>query len=164
MSDLRARLEEKTRRRLRVPILVSDPSEDQAHAQMLSAALQVATAAQDLEAAQKHEAELQEAAARIRSHWVDVELQAMPRDEWRAATSAWQTVETTEDGPQVVTNWAEALAPLVAESCVDSDLRDASWWSQQLARPEWSEGDTNALQMALLRLNIDAADPQVPKD
>jgi hypothetical protein len=63
----------------------------------------------------------------------------------------------------VVTNWAEALAPLLAESCVDPDLRDAQWWAQQLARPEWSEGDTNALQMALLRLNVDAADPQVPK-
>lgn len=161
--SLRSRLEEKARRRLTVPILVSDPSEDQAQAQALYAAFQAATGAQNAEAAKKHEAEFEEAAARIRSHWADVELQAMPRDEWRAANSAWQTVETTEDGPQVVTDWAQALAPLLAESCVDPDLRDVQWWAEQLARPEWSEGDTNALQMALLRLNVDAADPQVPK-
>lgn len=162
--SLRSRIEEKTRRRLTVPIRVSDPSEDQAQAQTLYAAYQAAVGAQDADAAAKHEVELEEAAARIRSHWVDVEMQAMPRDEWRAATSAWQTVESTEDGPQVVTNWAEAMAPLLAESCVDPELRDADWWAEQLNRPEWSEGDTNALQMALLRLNVDAADPQVPKD
>lgn len=162
--SLRSRLEEKTRRRLTVPVLVSDPSEDQAQAQVLYAAFQAATGAQDSVTVKKYEAQLEEAAARVRSHWVDVELQAMPRDEWRSATSLWQTVETTEDGPQVVTDWAEALAPLLAESCVDPDLRDADWWAQQLARPEWSEGDTNALQIALLRLNVDAADPQVPKD
>lgn len=163
MTSLRARLEEKTRRRLTVPVRVSDPSEDQSHAQTLYTALQAATGAEDADAAKKLEAELEEVAARIRSHWVDVEMQAMPRDEWRAATSAWQTVETTEDGTQVVTNWAEALAPLLAESCVDPELQDAQWWAQQLARPEWSEGDTNALQLALLRLNVDAVDPQVPK-
>lgn len=162
--SLRSRLEEKTRRRLTVPILVSDPAEDQGQAQTLYAALQVATGEADTETAKRLEAELKEVAERVRSHWAEVELQALPRDEWRAANSAWQTVETTEDGPQVVTNWAEALAPLLAESCVDPDLRDAQWWAQQLARPEWSEGDTNALQMALLRLNVDAADPQVPKD
>jgi hypothetical protein len=161
--SLRSRLEEKTRRRLIVPILVSDPSEDQAQMQTLHAAFQAATGAQNAEAAKGYGAELEKVAARVRSHWADVELQAMPRDEWRAATSAWQTVETTEDGPQVVTDWALALAPLLAESCVDEDLRDANWWAGQLARPEWSEGDTNALQLALLRLNVDAADPQVPK-
>lgn len=161
--SLRSRLEEKTRRRLTVPILVSDPSEDQASLQTLYAAFQAATGAQDAEAAKKHEAELEEVAARVRSHWADVELQAMPRDEWRAACATWQTVETTEDGPQVVTDWTQALAPLLAESCVDPDVRDVDFWTQQLARPEWTEGDTNALRGALLRLNVDAADPQVPK-
>jgi hypothetical protein len=161
--SLRQRLEEKQRRRLVVPIRVSDPAADQAEAETLQAAFNVAVAAEDKGTVEGLRKQLVEAADRIRSHWAEVELEAMPRDQWREATSTWQTVETTEDGPQVVTNWAEALAPLLAESCTDPELKDAGWWAAQLDRPEWSEGDTNALQLALLRLNVDAIDPQVPK-
>lgn len=161
--SLRQRLEEKQRRRLVVPIRVSDPSADQAAAETLQAALSVAMAAEDKGTIEGLQGQLQAVADRIRAHWADVELEAMPRDQWREATSAWQTVETTEDGPQVVTNWAEALAPLLAESCTDPELKDSEWWAAQLDRPEWSEGDTNALQIALLQLNVDAVDPQVPK-
>lgn len=161
--SLRQRLEEKQRRRLVVPIRVSDPSADQAAAETLQAAFSVAAAAGDEATAENLRAQLAEVADRIRAHWADVELEAMPRDQWREVTSAWQTVENTGDGPQVVTDWAEALAPLLAESCTDPELKDAEWWAVQLNRPEWSEGDTNALQMALLRLNVDAVDPQVPK-
>ena len=156
-------MEAKQRRRLVVPIRVSDPSEDQAAAQTLQAALNVALAAEDGAAAKQLEPQLHDIVARIRAHWVDVELHSMPRDDWRAVNAAWQTVEATEDGPQVVTNWGEALAPLLAESCVDPELQDAGWWAEQLAQPGWSEGDTTALQVALLRLNVDAVDPEIPK-
>ena len=162
--SLRQQLEEKQRRRLVVPIRVSDPKDDQAQAETLQAALSVAIAAEDTGTIDGLQQQMLEVADRIRSHWAWVELEAMPRDQWRAVTSAWQTVDTTEDGPQVVTNWAEALAPLLAESCTDPELKDADWWAGQLDRPEWSEGDTNALQIALLQLNVDAVNPQVPKD
>src|SRR5687768_6944521 len=109
--SLRQRLEEKQRRRLVVPIRVSDPAEDQAAAETLQAALSVAAAADDAGTVENLSKQLTETAERIRSHWAEVELEAMSRDQWREVTSAWQTVETTEDGPQVVTNWAEALAP-----------------------------------------------------
>jgi hypothetical protein len=161
--SLRDRLEAKQRRRIDVPILVSDPTQDQANATALVTALQAALGRNDTGEAERLREQIQAQAEKIKEHWVVVELQAMPRDEWRAATGAWQTVETTEDGPQVVTDWAQALAPLLAESCVDPDLRDEAWWAERLARPEWSEGDTNALQLALLQLNVDAVDPQVPK-
>lgn len=162
--NLRERLEAKTRRRLQVPVLVSDPSQDQADLSTLLTALRAAQGRDDADAAAVLTVQVTEQAEKVQEHWAMVELQALPRDEWRAVNRVWQTVETTEDGPQVVTNWAEALAPLVAESCVDPDLRDEDWWAEQLAKPGWSEGDTNALQLALLRLNIESVDPQVPKD
>jgi hypothetical protein len=37
---------------------------------------------------------------------------------------------------------------------VDEDLRDVSWWEQQLARPEWTKGDKIAADRILLDLNL----------
>jgi hypothetical protein len=162
--SLRDRLEAKARRRLSVPVLVSDPSEDQGELNTLFVALRAAQGREDEDAAKLLAAQVDAQAAKVQSHWASVELQALPRDEWRAANALWQTVETTEDGPQVVTNWDEALATLIAQSCVDPELQDTEWWTQQLAKPGWSEGDSHAFQLALLRLNVDSADPQVPKD
>lgn len=160
--NLKERLEGKQRRRLSVPILVSDPSEDQAALSTLLAAFNAATGRDD--EIRLLQPQVEEQAEKVRSHWVQVELQSLPKDVWREVNTAWQTVETTEDGPEVVTNWDEALAPILAASCVDEDLQDESWWSGQLAQPGWSEGDVNALKLAVLRLNVDAVDPQVPKD
>lgn len=161
--SLKERLEAKQRRRINVPVLISDPAQDQADGMALATALQAALGRDDAPAADRLREQIKEQAEKIAANWAVVELQSMPRDQWRAATATWQTVETTEDGPQVVTDWAQALAPLLAESCVDPELRDETWWAGQLARPEWSEGDSNALQLALLQLNVDAVDPQVPK-
>lgn len=164
MTSLRERLEAKQRRRVTVPILVGDPARDQAELQVLLAAHTAAIGRGDAAEADTLRDRVEQQAAKVREHWVDVQLQAMPRDEWRAATAVWQSVDETEDGPQVVTDWASALAPLLAASCVDEELRDEAWWAERLAGPEWSEGDSNALQLALLQLNVDAVDPQVPKD
>lgn len=161
--SLRDRLEAKQRRRLSVPILVSDPSEDQAALNTLAIAYQAAVGRED-ESAKVLKVQVEEQAAVTAGHWAQVELQALPRTEWNAVYGAWQSVQVTDDGPEMVTDWAEALAPLLAESCVDPELRDEKWWAGQLARPEWSEGDTLALRLALLRLNVEAVDPQVPKD
>jgi len=160
--NLKERLQGKQRRRLSVPILVSDPSEDQAALTTLLVAVNAAAERPDEVALLQPQVE--EQAEKVRSHWVQVELQSLPKDVWREVNAAWQTVETTEDGPQVVTNWDEALAPLLAASCVDEDVQDEAWWAEQLTQPGWSEGDVNALKLALLRLNVEAIDPQVPKD
>jgi hypothetical protein len=162
--SLRERLEAKARRRLSVPVLVSDPSQDQAELNTLFVALSAAKGRDDEDAAALLLAQVEDQTEKVQSHWALVWLQSLPKDVWREVNAAWQTVETTEDGPEVVTNWDEALAPLIAESCEDPDLQDEKWWSDQLAKPGWSEGDTNAFKLALLRLNVDAADPQTPKD
>jgi hypothetical protein len=161
--SLKERLEGKQRRWLMVPILVSDPSEDQAALSALLVALNAAAGRDDAGAVAQLQPQAEAHADKVRSHWVEVKLLSLPADEWRVATSVWQTVEVSDDGPEVVTNWAEALAPLLAESCADPELQDAEWWAGQLQQPGWSEGDRNALKLALLRLNVEAADPQIPK-
>lgn len=163
--SLRERLEakEKVRRQLAVPILVSDPTQDQVDLNTLAIALQAAQNRDDEGAVKQLLPQVQAQAEKVQAHWESVLLQSLPKDVWRAVNAAWQTTEVTEDGPQVVTDWDEALPPLLAESCVDEDLQDEAWWKVELAKPGWSEGDVNALKLALLRLNVEAVDPQVPK-
>lgn len=160
MTSLRERLEAKERRRLVQPIQVSDSSEDQQSWLGVTAALQVAQQKHDDErddaAIKNLQAQLDAAWERVRSHYVDVVLQSMPRADWNAAMHEWQGDDTID--------WAEALAPLLAASCVDEELRDEQWWKEQLARDSWAEGDTDSLKAALLHLNTDALDARYPKD
>lgn len=154
--SLRERLEAKQRRRLTVPILVSDPSSDQHVLNGATVALQVA---QGREEPQPDEIEIlraaqEEAADAVQSHFAQVELQAMSDPDWEAAMAAWS-------GDEI--DWAKALAPLLAQSCVAEELQDEQWWSERLADPAWSRGDLDALKAALLRLNVTAANPIVPK-
>lgn len=160
--SLKERLAGKQRRQLAVPVLVSDPSDDQAELEAFVVAWKAALGRDDADAAAKLKAQAETQAEKVRAHWAEILLQALPTDVWREVNAAWQTIEEKDEGPEVVTNWDEALAPLLAESCVDAELQDADWWVEQLKRPEWSEGDVNALKLALLRLNVEAADPQVP--
>lgn len=160
MTGLREKLEAKQRRRLVQPIQITDSSADQQTWMGVTAALQVAQNKPEGERDDKAIANLQrqldEAWERVRSHYADVELQSMPRDDWNAAMLEWQG----EDG----IDWAAALAPLLANSCTDPDLQDVEWWKGQLEQDSWSEGDTNALRMALLMLNVDSLDARLPKD
>lgn len=160
MTSLREKLEAKQRRRLVQPIPVSDSSEDHSTWMGVLAALQLAQNKPEGERDDKVIANLQkqqdEAWERYRSHFAEIELQSMRRDDWHAATLEWQG----EDG----IDWAAALAPLLANSCTDPELQDAEWWKTQLEQDAWSEGDTNALRMALLMLNVDSLDARLPKD
>lgn len=154
--NLRERLEAKQRRRLVVPILVSDPSTDQ---HVLNGAMVALQVAQGREQVEQDEVEVlrkaqEEAAAAVQAHYAEVELQAMSGNDWEAAMAAWS-------GDEI--DWPRALAPLLAQSCVDEELRDEAWWAERLADPAWSEGDRDTLKMALLRLNVTAASPIVPK-
>ena len=163
--SLRDRLEAKQRRRLVVPIQVSDPTADYrdlagvAHAREL--AKERGAGEEELAGLQT---QMDELAEKVKGHWVAVELQSLSAAEWEIAASNWQTIEVNEDGPMAVMDWAEALAPLLAESCTDPGLKDAGWWAEQLAQEHWSEGDIEALRAAVLRLNVDAAGSQAPKD
>jgi hypothetical protein len=154
--SLRERLEAKQRRRLTVPVLVSDPSADQHVLNGAAVALQVAQARDEpeegeIETLRKAQ---EDAIAAVQANFVEVEVQAMSSTDWEAAMAAWS-------GDEV--DWSAALAPLLAQSCVDEELRDEQWWGDCLAGPAWSEGDLDALKMALLRLNVTAASPTVPK-
>jgi hypothetical protein len=149
-------LEAKQRRRLTVPVLVSDPSADQHVLSGATVALQMALSRDEPEAAEIETLRKaqEEAAAAVQAHFVEVELQAMPSSDWEAAMAAWS-------GDEV--DWSAALAPLLAQSCVEEELQDEQWWSECLAGEAWSEGDLDTLKVSLLRLNVTAANPIVPK-
>lgn len=160
MTSLFEQLEAKQRRRLVQPIQISNPSADQQVWMGVTAALQLAQNKPDDERDDATIANLQKqldaAWERVRSHYVDIELQSMPRGDWNAAMTEWQGEEGID--------WAAALAPLIAACCVDPELQDPERWKALLEQDAWSEGDTNSLRMAVLALNVDGLDARLPKD
>ena len=162
MTSLRELLERKARRTAQLPVLVGDAS---------GAALAVAAAVKALqdhqvtmdgdEASEEQKATEQqlrdavtEALRAQRETVVLVELQALDAHEWDAV---FGDVEPDADG---VIELDDYRAALLAASCVDESLRDADWWEQQLARPEWSKGDKINADQTLIGLNLRA--PQGP--
>lgn len=160
MTSLRELLEAKQRRRLAVPIQVSDPADDHETWMGYYVALQAAKNRDDDDSVALLEQQLHEANDQLRSHWVYVELEALSSSDWEQASRVWADNVDSADG----IDWPRALAPLLAESCTDPELRSVEWWEAQLARPTWSEGDRDALKLALLRLNVSAIEPHIPKD
>lgn len=161
MTSIRELLNQKQRRRLVVPIQVTDPTEDQNAWVGIMQALQIARTKTGDEANPDYVAQLgkqlDDAEERVNAHFAPVELQSLPPVEWEAACAEWRD----DDGD---VDWAQAMAPLLAASCVDEDLRDAEYWRELMSRDTWTEGDTDALRAALLTLNVYAADARVPKD
>jgi hypothetical protein len=160
---LRELLETKQRRRMVVPIQISDPSEDQEIWLGAHLAMEGAKNRQDESAIAELRPKLDEAQAKIEAHWAALELHSLPSDQWETACQVWRT-ELDQADAEAGIDWPNALAPLLAESCVDPELHDVDWWREQLARPGWSEGDRDALKLALLRLNVATLEPHVPKD
>jgi hypothetical protein len=160
VTGLWEQLEAKQRRRLVQPIQISNPGEDQQIWMGVTAALQLEQNKPDDQRNDTVVANLQkqldEAWDRVRSHYVDIELQSMPRPDWNAAMTEWQGDEGID--------WAAALAPLVAACCVEPELQDPARWQALLEQDSWSEGDTNSLRMAVLALNVDGLDARLPKD
>ncbi|MFL6141572.1 MAG: hypothetical protein ACJ72N_06855 [Labedaea sp.] len=151
-------LDAKQRRVVVVPVRISSSADDEEILMGAQAALQQALAREDQTGAVAElEKAVEQAAARVRGHWAEIELHAMPADEWDAAVTTWRAGDDGE------INWSKALAPLLAESCVDPDGRDVERWQRTLARPEWSEGDRDALKRGLLQANVISADPFYPK-
>lgn len=156
--SLRDRLEAKQRKRLVVPVQVSDPSTE--HEAYIGAASALQLARSNEESTPEYIAQLEkqvvDAGERYRSHFVEVELQSLNRGDWNAAMVKWQSEEGYID-------WDQALAPLLAESCTDEDLRDEEWWAARLVSPEWAEGDADAMKAAILTLNVSAMEARYPK-
>lgn len=163
MSTLREILEAKERRRMVVPIQVSDATADHEAWMGIYVAIEAAKNRNDDAVVVALRAQLGEASDKVQSHWASIELEALPSDEWEKASRVWRSEADATDSDNDM-DWAKALAPLLAESCTDPELRDVEWWQTQLARPGWSEGDRDALKVALLRLNVSALEPHVPKD
>lgn len=152
---LREQLASKQRKRLIVPIQVTDASADHEQWMAVAMSLELARNRDDTGTVAILERELADASDRYRAHWVQVEMQAMSADDWESAMQQWH------GGDEI--NWAEALAPLLAESCVDPTLRDVAEWRERLSSPEWTLGDRDALRAGLLQLNVMGASPVVPK-
>lgn len=161
---LREQLEAKKRRRAVVPVLVSDATEDGNVLTAIQHAYALAVEAGRESEAKLLEADAEEQAEKVRSHWVEVELLALPPAEWEAAVAAWQTIQVQDDGPTAVIDWVEGLPHLLALSCGDESMRDVEVWKTLLASGNWNEGELDSLRRAILHLNVDAADPRVPKD
>lgn len=156
--SLREQLEGKHRRRLVVPVQITDPTADQ---RALGGAVQALRMAESREPRQPGEVEaataaVEAASAAVLGHYAQVEMHSLPRPDWEAAMAQW----TGEDG----VDWAQALAPVLAVSCVAEELRDEQWWARMLNSPEWTDGDHDQLKRAVLMLNVTHADPLVPKD
>ena len=158
MTSLKKRIAGKQRRRAVVPVLVSDPTTDR-HLYMgavtaLAAAQQRGADQAELDALGAQVAEQETA---VHGHTAEVEVLALGSARWEELTAQF----VNKDGDGV--DWRAALPVLLAESCKDDDLRDAEWWAEQLASDAWSEGDVDALRLAVLYLNVEAPDPRVPK-
>jgi hypothetical protein len=158
VTSIRELLAQKQRRRLVVPIQISDPSEAQQQWMGVAAALEMQRGKDDVDdkVLENLQAQLVAAEERANSHFAHVELQSLPPAEWEAVQVEWRD----DDG---AIDWAQALAPLLAASSVDPELQDADYWRELMAGESWTEGDTTALRMAILQLNVYAPDARVPK-
>jgi hypothetical protein len=152
----------KQRRTARLPILVGDPRAAAVEVETFRTALRIhqeqakgrADAGHQPDEADRAEEErlrqaLKDANDRAAATVVEVEVQALPADEWDAI---FGPIEPDENGELDIT---DLHAALLAASCVDPDLRDEAWWKEQLARDDiWSKGDRMTITNVLLQLNV----------
>jgi hypothetical protein len=157
VTSLRERIEAKARRTAMLPILVGDAAASTAAVTEALRQLQNHQATKPEEPDEAYGAEeqrlrdaVQEAVRAQQEMVVQVELQALPADEWEAVFGG---VEPDENGELALD---EFRAALLAACCVDADLRDEDWWAQQLSGPQWTKGEKVAADRVLLDLNLTA--------
>lgn len=159
--SLRQKIEAKAARTAVLPIQVGDAAAAAAEVATVRAALsihnellrqRVEEGGEELEEDRRRADSLREqlgaAVAAERETVVSVTLRALPPDLWDAILEA--APEDEEEGVDL----SAVRAALLAESCVDEDLRDEAWWAEQLARPSYSKGDLLAINRVLLELNL----------
>lgn len=141
--SLRDTLASKSRRRETIPVQVSDPAEDlsrAAEARALAVAAVLRGAAAEEVAALEADAATADDA--VRSHYADVEFQAMdPRD--------FEALLMAHTDGEADTN-SQTLRPALAAACaVDEDLRDEEWWATQFDSGSWSKGELDDIYYRL---------------
>lgn len=148
----------KQRRRLVVPVQISNPAADQEEWLGVYHAIEAAKSREDADPKELESLQVQllECSDKLQAHFVKVELQALSADEWEAAAKVFEGDDDFD--------WKSGLPVLMAESCVDTELQDAEYWRETLQRPEWTDGERDALKSAILRLNVHADQGHVPKD
>lgn len=156
MSDLRARLAAKAVRRVVVPIAVADPTEQEAALQAAHTRLALLGAEPSEEAAAKAQADLDAARAAYDECFADVVFHALGADEYEALLEHYAIDDPDLDPERDDTvRWDDLLPDLLAASAEDDGLRDPDWWAEQLAKPEWSQGDKLDLRSRLVRINME---------
>lgn len=166
MSSLKERLEAKQRRTVRHPVLVGDAAAAEAEVATFRAALDthqqvlagrrrdgVEPTDSEMEQTAKLRGQLSEAQKRLGACVEMVELRALEPAEWDALCD-----ELPED-PDGGYDISVMRSLLMAASCTDPELQDATWWDAQFSRPEWSKGDLLAVNSALLQLNLNTPGP-----
>jgi hypothetical protein len=158
--SLRAQLEAKARRRIVVPIPITDPGDEaRRRAEQAQATLTIARTA-GVDGDRLHELELAAtaAAALLAEHTVPVELLALPAADWEALRNAHLPADERED-----LDWTALLPAALAACAADESLQDEDWWRERLADDAWSDGDLLALRRAVINVNQWAPQAYLPK-
>lgn len=161
--SLRSAIEAKQRRTAKLPVLVGDLAAAAAEVASFRAALAIqleqrGAKTRPTKAEEKTRADLQAALERQAACVVEIELRALPADEWEAL---FGPLEPDENGDL---DLEEIHALALAASCTDPELQDADWWAEQLKQPHWSRGDKAAISQALASLNMTAPTGAPGKD
>jgi hypothetical protein len=158
--SLRELIEAKQRRTAKWPLLVGNPSAAAADVESARRALVLHEEALDRKKqagkkptvterkrGEELRADLKAAVDRFGAVTVDVELQALPDDEWEAL------FDPLEEDANGEIDMSSILAPLLAASCTAPELQEEQWWAEQLRKPSWTDGDKAALSRTFLELN-----------
>lgn len=153
--SLRDRLAAKARRRLVIPVQVSDPTEDLQRAAEAEVLALAAEAQGDTEQAARIRQAAQEAVSRHVEH---VAFQAMDPVDFEALSAA----HVDDDGE--IADRDRFTAALAAECAVDEDLRDEDWWFDQVTSGRWSSGErANLYSRLYFELNSSVPRSAYPK-
>ena len=159
MTSLREQLDGKARRRCVVPVPVRDPGPArQRHEAAVLAVAAASGAPEDARptAMEAAGAELDAATAELAACTVDITLAAPSA----ADAEAVQSRHLGDDGG---VDYTAALPDLLALCAEDESLRDADWWREALARPEWGPSEVAGLRLGVLYLVADPIRPLLPK-
>lgn len=156
--SLRDQIAAKSRRRVVVPVQVTDLGGDgprAAEARTFALAAQInGSTTEQLDAAL---AALDVAVAAVNVHFADVEFQALSPDDFEALVNR-------HTDPAGDINQSAFCAELAAACAVDESLTEADWWAAQFASGSWSKGEFDSLYHQLFtQLNYSAPGPALPK-
>jgi len=164
-EGLRARLEQKARRRIVVPLQVSDPGEalEALQATVHRRAVLELTGRLDADEVATLDTLRAQAQAEVDGHYLLLELSAMSPADWEALIASHPPLEDSQDS----WDW-DAVLPEALAACCSQDVDqpvDAEWWAEQLEStpPRWTWAERNELRSAIVHLHGDTPGAFVPK-